>query len=88
MLALAFIAAAGGVVLLVAGVTGSSVASAAKGKPDHANVTSSAGTAPPAAGSVTAAPSSGRLGSLLGAARSQLGVPYKWGGELAGIEFD
>ncbi|HUE26304.1 MAG TPA: phage tail tip lysozyme [Solirubrobacteraceae bacterium] len=39
MLALAFIAAAGGVVLLVAGVTGSTIASAAKGKPDHANAT-------------------------------------------------
>jgi hypothetical protein len=36
MLALAFIALAGGVVLMVAGVTGSSITSAAQGHPDHA----------------------------------------------------
>ena len=54
MLALAFMAFAGGVVLMVAGVTGSSVASAAKGHPDHAkNVTpeGSAGTGTPTAAS-------------------------------------
>jgi peptidoglycan DL-endopeptidase CwlO len=92
MLALAFVALAGGVVLMIAGVTGSSIASAAQGHPDHASAAAAGAegrgmVVSPPQGSVTAA-SSGKVGTLLDAARSQLGVPYAWGGELAKVEFD
>ncbi len=89
MLALAFVALAGGVVLMVAGVTGSSVASAAQGHPDHANAKQPAGGSETGAGSAASAPAAGgKLGQLLSAAHSQLGTPYAWGGELAKVEFD
>ncbi len=55
MLALAFVALAGGVVLMVAGVTGSSVASAAQGHPDHSRASQITGGTE-AAASASASP--------------------------------
>ena len=77
MLALAFMAFAGGVVLMVAGVTGSSVASAAKGHPDHAKNVTPEGSAGTAGGGGTAtAAATGKLGSLT-AAGVATGAPSK-----------
>jgi len=61
MIALAFFAIAGGVILMVAGVTGSTIASAAKGTPDHAKVVDVSAGSEPAAASPTG--SAGKAGS-------------------------
>lgn len=96
MLPLAFFAVAGGLLFLVAGMTGSSLASVVKGHPDGANAVTPTGAAAggetPAAQQPGATASGGHPGgapgSLLAFATSQVGVPYKWGGELEKIAFD
>ena len=100
MIALAYLAVLGGALLVIAGVTGSSVTSTAQGKPDRSNAggPSSVPGAPGAAGTgeaagvtgaVLAGPPSTAAGSnILRAAITQLGVPYRWGGEKAKVEFD
>jgi cell wall-associated NlpC family hydrolase len=96
MMALAFLATAGGLALLVAGVTGSSFASVIKGHPDRAHLTDLGSLGGPstvegesAGGSGPPIPAgAGSTGRALADAITQLGVPYKWGGELAKVEFD
>lgn len=96
MLPLAFLAIAGGLLLLVAGGTGSSLASVVKGHPDGANATTPTGAAAggetPAAQQAGATASGGhpggKPGSLLAFATSQVGVPYRWGGEAEKLGFD
>jgi cell wall-associated NlpC family hydrolase len=90
MMALAYLAIFAGALVLIAGLSGSTVTSVAKGAPDKAKAPApSAGTGLTGgveAGAPTSAP--GKIGGVLRAASTQLGVPYRWGGELARIEFD
>lgn len=83
-----------GGLLVVAGYTGSTLRSVLTGHPDGVHKaltgTGKAAGAHGAAGvsGVSVPAGSGKLGGLLKAAVTQLGVPYKWGGELARVEFD
>lgn len=85
-LPLAGLAIAAGGILLATGGTGSSLASVVKGKPDKSKQGGPAGSG----GVAAPAPATNAAGvaGALSAAVTQLGVPYKWGGELARIEFD
>lgn len=80
-----------GAVVLIAGITGSSIASVAKGAPDHAKAGPVASATVPAAGTSATSPvptGKGTSGRVLAQAITQLGVPYKWGGEAAKVAFD
>lgn len=93
-----------GVILTVAGVTASSMGSVARGKPDHANARKPKATEGGAAGGGggggggAAAPKTGEglapestrstLLKALGKAATQIGTPYKWGGEAEKAGFD
>jgi cell wall-associated NlpC family hydrolase len=77
-----------GAITLIAGITGSTFGSVAKGAPDHSNAKT-----PEGGGSSTSAPAvtpvgKGVPGKGLATAITQLGTPYKWGGEAAKIAFD
>jgi peptidoglycan DL-endopeptidase CwlO len=95
-LALGFLTLAGGLVLAIAGVTGSSVPSVVKGHPDHAKGSpelagvegsAEAGSESPAGVSGAAAAGGGGASALKHAV-SQLGVKYAWGGEAERVAFD
>jgi peptidoglycan DL-endopeptidase CwlO len=89
---LAFGAMLLGVILTIAGVTGSTIPSVAQGKPDRAKAKEPEPSSPSSSSSSTATPAppvgTGVAGKGLAQAVTQLGTPYKWGGELEKAGFD